>query len=59
MEPITWSVVAQLVLRYGVPFVDQLITNIKNQAPVTPEEWTALRAKIATPFEALVPKAVP
>lgn len=56
MEPITWSVIAGLVAKYGVPFVEQLLTNITNKAPVTAAEWNTLTAKIQTPFDQLVPK---
>ncbi len=59
MEPVTWSVIASLVLKYGVPFVDQLIQNLKNNNPVTLDEWNALKAKIDTPFDVLVPKVNP
>jgi hypothetical protein len=59
MEPISWSVVAGLVLKYGIPFVDQLIRNIQNDKPVTSEEWAALKVKIDTPFDELVPKVGP
>ncbi len=56
MEPLTWSIVASLVVKYGLPFTEQLIANISNNKPVTPEEWNALLLKINTPFDSLVPK---
>jgi hypothetical protein len=56
MEPLSWSVIATLVVKYGIPFTEQLIANIANNKPVTPEEWNALAAKIQTPFDVLVPK---
>lgn len=59
MEPLSWSVIASLVLKFGVPFVDQLITNIQNNTTPTPEAWASLKAKIDTPFEVLVPKVGP
>lgn len=56
MEPLTWAAVASLVVKYGIPFTEQLIANIANKKPVTPEEWYALLTKINTPFDSLVPK---
>lgn len=56
MEPMTWSIVASLVVKYGLPFTEQLISNISNNKPVTAEEWNALLLKINTPFDQLVPK---
>jgi hypothetical protein len=56
MDPLTWSAIAALVVKYGVPFVEQLLTNAQNNKPVTLEEWTALKAKIDVPFDQLVPK---
>lgn len=56
MDPITWTVVAQLIIKYGVPFVDQLITNMQKQGLPTLDEWNALKKKIDTPFDVLVPK---
>jgi len=57
MEPLTWVTVAQLVARYGVPFVTGLFQKIENKDPVTAAEWGTLSAKIETPFDTLVPKA--
>lgn len=51
-----WTVIATLVAKYGIPFVDQLITNMQKQTAPTLEEWTALKAKIDTSFDSLVPK---
>jgi hypothetical protein len=51
-----WSVIATLIAKYGIPFVDQLIQNLQKQTPPTLEEWTALKAKVETPFDELVPK---
>ncbi len=45
-----WGAIAGLALTFGLPFVDQLIANAKNNTVPTPEEWANLRAKIATPF---------
>jgi hypothetical protein len=59
MEPITWSIVASLVVKYGIPFTEQLIANIQNNKPVTAEEWNSLTTKINTPFATLVPKVGP
>jgi hypothetical protein len=59
MEPLTWAAVASLVVKYGVPFVEQLLTNAQKNTPVTLDEWTALKAKIDTPFDVLVPKVQP
>lgn len=56
MDPLTWSAVAALVIKYGLPFTEQLIANIQNNKPVDAAEWAALKAKIDTPFAALVPK---
>lgn len=56
MPALTWGVIAQLIAQYGVPFVEQLLSNIQNNKPVDATEWAALKAKIATPFDVLVPK---
>lgn len=48
-----WGALAGLALTFGVPFVEQIISNSKNNTPVTPEAWAALKAKIQTPYEAL------
>ena len=48
-----WGALAGLALTFGVPFVTHLISNSKNNTPVTLEEWNALKAKIATPYEDL------
>lgn len=56
MDPLTWSAVAALIVKYGIPFTENLIANISNNKPVTPEEWNALTKKIETPFSELVPK---
>jgi hypothetical protein len=59
MPPITWTVIAEIVVKYGVPFAEQLIANIQNNTPVTAAEWNTLAAKIETPFAVLVPKVGP
>lgn len=59
MEPITWSMIAGLIAQYGVPFVEQLLTNINAKTDPTPADWNALVAKIQTPFSQLVPKVGP
>jgi hypothetical protein len=46
-----------LVLRYGIPFVSGLIERSQRKEEVTLAEWTALVAKIETPFDTLVPAA--
>lgn len=56
MEPLSWSIVATLIAKYGLPFVEQLVLNISTNQPVSPENWNALIAKINTPFNDLVPK---
>jgi hypothetical protein len=56
MEPISWLQIAALALKYGVPFVDKLISNAQNNTPVTPEAWDDLKKTI--PFDTLVPKRV-
>lgn len=59
MEPLTWSAIAALVVQYGVPFVEQLLTNIQTKTPVTADEWNKLTSKINTDFNVLVPKVGP
>lgn len=56
IEPISWTIVAQLIIKYGVPFVDNLIGNMQKQTVPTLDEWNALKAKIDTSFDSLVPK---
>ena len=56
MKPLSWSLIATLVVKYGIPFTEQLIANIANKTPVSPEEWNSLLTKIQTPFDQLVPK---
>lgn len=51
-----WAVIATLIARYGIPFVDQLIQNLQKQTPPTLEEWAQLKTKIDTSFDSLVPK---
>lgn len=51
-----WLTIATLIARYGVPFVEKLISNAKTQAPVTDLEWANLMALIETPGEVLIPK---
>lgn len=49
--------IAMLVLRYGIPFVSGLLERAEKKEPVTLAEWTALVAKIETPFDQIVPAA--
>lgn len=48
-----WTLVAMLLLRYGPDFVDSILTKIQNKAPVTIEEWQALKAKISISYDDL------
>ena len=54
----TWEVIASLIFRYGVPFVEHLIQNSKNNTVVSLESWAALTAKIQTPGYELIPKKI-
>ena len=56
MEPLTWMQIAGLIVKYGFPFVEKLLSNAKNNVPVTTEEWDSL--KKCVPFDVLVPKRV-
>ena len=51
-----WMVIAELIARYGVPFVEKLLANAQNKTPVTLAEWDALKVKIAIPGEVLIPE---
>jgi len=51
--PGPWGILATLVASEGIPFVDHLIQNSKNNTPVTPDAWLDLRAKAKTPFQDL------
>ena len=53
MEPLTWLQIASLIAKYGLPFVEKLLSNAQNNVPVTAAEWDAL--KKCTPFDSLVP----
>ena len=53
-----WMTIATLIAKYGLPFVDKLISNAANNTPVTPDEWQKQRALIETPFDALCPPKV-
>lgn len=55
----TWIAVAELVGKYGIPFVEKLLANAQNNTPVTLDEWNSLKKLIETPFDALVPPKVP
>ena len=51
----TWIAVAELVGKYGIPFVEKLLANAQNNTPVTLDEWNSLKKLIETPFDVLVP----
>lgn len=53
MEPLTWLEIASLIAKYGLPFVEKLLSNAQDNKPVTVEEWDALKKCI--PFDTLVP----
>lgn len=40
----TWTLFAQLVAQYGIPFVQALVDKWKNNTAVTPDEVAALLA---------------
>ena len=48
-----WGAIAELVLTFGVPFVEKLISNSTNNIPVTAAEWATLKAKIALSYDQL------
>lgn len=54
MEPLTWLQVLALAAKYGLPWVEKIITNAQNNTPVTVEEWN--EAKKCIPFDVLVPQ---
>lgn len=37
------ATIAQLLVLYGIPLVDKLITKWSSGTPVTPEEWKEIR----------------
>lgn len=51
--PGPWGIIATLIAKEGVPFVDHLIANGKNNVPATPETYAELRKKARTPMEEL------
>ena len=53
-----WMLVATLLLKYGEPFVEQLIENINNKTPVTPEEYAKLKEKLQITGDELIPLKV-
>lgn len=50
---LTWMDIAFLIAAYGLPFVDALLANAASNKPVTAEDWLALKAINAKPYEAL------
>lgn len=54
MEPLTWLQIAALVAKYGLPWVEKIMSNAQNNVPVTLAEWDELKKCI--PFDTLVPK---
>jgi hypothetical protein len=51
-----WLMIAELIAKYGLPFVEKLIFNIENKVPVTTAEWDLLKAKIEIPGPVLIPE---
>lgn len=39
-----WGIIAQLIVQVGLPAVEKIIANWQNKAPVTVEEFQAVRA---------------
>jgi len=58
MEPITWGLIAQLIVKVGLPAAERIWLNAQNNTPVTPAEWKTLRDLNETPFDALMPPKV-
>lgn len=50
---LSWLTIAELLAKYALPEVDQIIQNVHDNAVPTPETWAALKAKLATPFKQL------
>lgn len=38
-----WAIIAELVIRYGIPLADSIITKWIANTPVTPEMWEEVR----------------
>ena len=51
-----WLMIAELIARYGLPFVEKLIANAQNKVPVTMAEWELLKSKIEVSGETLIPE---
>lgn len=43
MEPISWAVVAELIIKYGIPLADKIVTKAIQGTPVTQPEWDEVR----------------
>jgi len=43
MEPMTWSVIAGLIVKYGIPFTEYLINLAAAQGTPAPAEWATLK----------------
>jgi hypothetical protein len=39
-----WDVIAGVIIQYGLPFAEKLISNWTNKNPVTVQEWNDLKA---------------
>lgn len=39
-----WASIATLIVQYGLPFVEKLVSNITSEAEVTPQAWAELIA---------------
>lgn len=53
MDPL---MIAELILKVGVPFVAGLLEKIEKKEPVSLAEWNVLVTKIQVPFDSLVPE---
>lgn len=55
MEPITWTVVASLLIKYGPEVADFIIRKVESRGVVTVAEWEELRhLSIKTPRSQLL-----
>lgn len=47
------TVIAALIVQFGLPFVEKLIQLWADNTPITPESWAGLKALVKTPEDAL------
>lgn len=55
MDP---TLIASLIVQFGLPFAEKMIELWTNKTPITPEVWLQLKALVLTPEDALARVAV-